>query len=566
MQTQPLDLRPLAAELSVTGQLRAEDLPALAERGVRTLICNRPDGESVDQPGFAEIARAAQAAGIEAHYQPVEFGRITDAEARAFGALLDASARPAVAYCRSGRRSVALWAMARAQQLPLPAILAAARRAGHDMGGVARRIAAGGRTPTDVADATHEVVVVGGGAAGIAVASSLLARRPGLDIALIDPADAHYYQPGWTLVGAGVFAPRHTARTMGAVMPHGVHWIKAAVAAFEPEANALILDGCRVVKYRQLVVCPGLKLDWDAIEGLPETLGRNGVTSNYRYDLAPYTWRLVQALRGGRALFTQPPMPIKCAGAPQKAMYLSADWWRRQGRLGGIDITFASAGTALFGVAAYVPALMRYVERYGVDLQFAQTLVRVDGEARKAWFRRADAAPGAPLVEREFDLLHVVPPQTAPDFVRASPLADAAGWVDVDPATLRHCRHDNVFALGDAGSMPNAKTAAAARKQAPVVAANLVAALDGRAPVARYDGYGSCPLTVERGKIVLAEFGYGGKLLPSFPSWLIDGTRPSRLAWLLKERILPPVYWEAMLKGREWLARPEPLEATEPTA
>lgn len=312
-----------------------------------------------------------------------------------------------------------------------------------------------------------------------------------------------------------------------------------------------------MVSYQQLVVCPGLKLDWQGIEGLPDTLDRNGVTSNYRYDLAPYTWKLVQALRGGKAVFTQPPMPIKCAGAPQKAMYLSADHWNRQGVLKNIDIQFCNAGAVLFGVADYVPALMEYVKAYGIHLNFGRTLVAVDGPGRKATFALTRTDGGKDLVTQDFDMIHVVPPQRAPDFIRVSPIADAAGWIDVDPASLRHRKYVNVFALGDAANTTNAKTAAAARKQAPVVAHNLLASRGQARGEARYDGYGSCPLTVERGKIVLAEFAYGGKLAPSFPKWLIDGTRPSALAWYLKERILPPLYWDAMLKGREWMASPE---------
>ncbi|GAP34724.1 bifunctional protein tyrosine phosphatase family protein/NAD(P)/FAD-dependent oxidoreductase [Piscinibacter sakaiensis] len=555
-----MDIRRLTDTLSISPQISPVDLATLAGLGFRSIVCHRPDGEAADQPTFREIEQAAAACGIVARHQPVVSGKVEDAQALAFGQLMDELPKPVLAFCRTGTRSATLWALSQAGQRPLPQLLDSARQAGVDLGGVVRRLANGGRTPPDTADARHAVVIVGGGAAGIAVASSLLARQPDLDIAVIDPAAVHYYQPGWTLVGAGIFAPGQTARTLASVLPRGVHWIQAAVAAFEPAQQAVILDGCRIVRYEQLVVCPGLQLDWGAIPGLADTLGRHGVTSNYRYDLAPHTWQQVQALArrgGGRALFTQPPMPIKCAGAPQKAMYLSADAWRRAGVLDRVDIQFCSAGPVLFGVPAYVPALMTYVERYGIGLNFGETLVAVDGPAHRATFRKSHPDGRSTLEEREFDLLHAVPPQRAPDVVRVSPLADANGWVEVDPATLRHPRHENVWALGDVAGTTNAKTAAAARKQAPVVAHNLLAARGAARGEARYDGYGSCPLTVERGRIVLAEFTYGGALAPSFPRWLIDGTQPSRLAWWLKERVLPPLYWQGMLKGREWLAEPE---------
>ncbi|MEO0913032.1 MAG: NAD(FAD)-dependent dehydrogenase, partial [Pseudomonadota bacterium] len=213
----------------------------------------------------------------------------------------------------------------------------------------------------------------------------------------------------------------------------------------------------------------------------------------------------------------------------------------------------------LFGVKDYVPALMDYVERYDAELNFFHNLVAIDGPSKIATFEVSEPDKEPRRVDTEFDMIHVCPPQTAPDFIRVSPLADAVGWVDVDQATLRHREHDNIWSLGDVTNAPNAKTAAAARKQAPVVAENILADMCGRAAVAQYDGYGSCPLTVERGKIVLAEFGYGGVLKPSFPNWLIDGTKPTRAAWFLKERMLPPIYWKAMLRGREWMARPEPV-------
>ncbi|KZD00710.1 MULTISPECIES: bifunctional protein tyrosine phosphatase family protein/NAD(P)/FAD-dependent oxidoreductase [unclassified Thalassospira] len=557
-----MEIKTISNGFSVSPQIVADDIKEIAKRGFRSIVCNRPDGEGADQPTFEEISNAAKEAGLEVRYQPIVSGKVSDDDARDFGRLYDELPKPVFAYCRTGTRSTTLWSLSQAAHLDTSEILRATKAAGYDMGGVVRRIVNGGKTPTDQGDAKYDVVIIGGGAAGISVASSLIARRSGLEIAVIDPADIHYYQPGWTMVGGGVFEASTTAQTMGSLIPKGVHWIKAAVAAFEPQDDAVILDGCRVVKYDRLIVCPGLKLDWNRVEGLVETLGRNGVTSNYRYDLAPYTWELVSSMREGKAIFTQPPMPIKCAGAPQKAMYLSADHWHRTGVLKNIDIDFCNAGGVLFGVKDYVPALESYVKKYDAHLDFFHNLVAIDGQAKKAWFDVAKPDTKVERVEKSFDMIHVCPPQVAPDFIRVSPLADAAGWVDVDQATLRHKSFSNIWSLGDVMNAPNAKTAAAARKQAPVVAENVVADIDGKSPVAQYDGYGSCPLTVERGRIVLAEFGYGGTLLPSFPKWLIDGTKPSHLAWLLKEKILPPIYWKAMLRGKEWLAKPEKVTGT----
>ncbi len=556
-----MDLKKITEKTTVSAQIAPADLEAIKAAGIRAIICNRPDGEGADQPSFDEIAAAAEKVGIEARYVPVQSGMVRDEDVDAFAAALKDLPRPVLAYCRTGTRSATLWSFNEAKKRPISEVLAATKAAGYDMNGVARRIANGGVTPTDTGDAKYDVVIIGAGAGGIAVAASLKSRKSNLTVAIIDPADVHYYQPGWTMVGGGIFQAEQTAKTMGSLIPRGVKWIQAAVAAFEPKNNAVILEGCRVVKYDRLVVCPGLKLDWAAVEGLEETLGRNGVTSNYRYDLAPYTWDLVNTLKEGRALFTQPPMPIKCAGAPQKAMYLSGDAWFRNGALKNIDIQFMNAGGVLFGVKDYVPALMKYIDKYNADLNFFHTLTSVDGSAKKATFKVAKPDTEAESITVDFDMMHVCPPQTAPDFIRVSPLADAAGWVDVDQATLRHKSFDNIWSLGDVMNAPNAKTMAAVRKQAPAVADNIIADIKGRSPVAAYDGYGSCPLTVERGKIVLAEFAYGGVLKPSFPSFVLDGTKPTRAAWFLKEKMLPPIYWQAMLKGKEWMAKPEKLDA-----
>lgn len=406
----------------------------------------------------------------------------------------------------------------------------------------------------------YDVVVIGAGAAGIAVTASLLKRTKNLTMAIIEPAEIHYYQPGWTMVGAGVFEPKKTVKTIASLLPKEAKWIKSRVVDLEPDDNSVILDNGYQVFYHHLIVCPGLILDWQKIEGLDQTLGKNNVTSNYRYDLASYTWQCVQNTRKGRALFTQPPMPIKCAGAPQKAMYLSSDYWLKNKLLSDIEVFFFNAGDVLFGVKDYVPALMNYIERYHINLNFAHNLVKVDGVNQVATFE-VKSAEGNQMKDVEFDMLHVVPPQSAPDFIKNSKLADSSGWLDVDPFTLQHKTYQNIYGLGDVVSTSNAKTAAAARAQAPVVANNVLHDLQVISEPAYYNGYGSCPLTVERGKIVLAEFGYNGKILSTFPDWIINGTEPSRLAWYLKEILLPPVYWRAMLKGYEFLVKSEKSQA-----
>ncbi len=559
-----MDAKQVTPFLSVSPQLTLQDLAVLKSQGFRTIINNRPDGEEDRQTTSDELRSAAQGLGLDYHHLPIVPGQLSDADVEQFADVMGRVSGPVMAFCRTGTRAITLWALSEAWHLDPKTILKTAQGAGYDLSGLSDRLsalAAGGASPAAHKEPTvrHDIVIVGGGAGGISVASGLLKRRPELEIAIIEPRDSHYYQPGWTLVGGGVFDRKKTERPMVSVMPKGVRWVRAGVAGFEPEHNRVVLEDGEHIGYSILVAAPGIKLDWDKIDGLHETLGKNGVTSNYLYKMAPYTWELVQGLTGGRALFTQPPMPIKCAGAPQKAMYLACDHWRRTGRLEAIDVSFHNAGAVLFGVQDYVPALSSYVEQYGIDLNFNRNLVAVDGAKREAIFDVKDESGEVRQVSEQFDMLHVCPPQSAPDFVAGSPLAGESGFIDVAHDSLRHTRYGNVFALGDACAAPNAKTAAAVRKQAPTVAENVLAVLDGRDPCAAYDGYGSCPLTVERGKIVLAEFGYGGKLLPTFPTWLVDGTKPTKAAWFLKEKMLPPIYWHLMLKGHEWLAAPEKL-------
>lgn len=393
---------------------------------------------------------------------------------------------------------------------------------------------------------SYSVVIVGGGAGGVSVAARLKRMSNNLDIAVVDPSEFHYYQPAWTLVGGGQFDIAKTRRSMRDCMPAGVEFIPGRVTAFEPGQNAVVLEGGARIDYKFLVVAAGIQLDWDGIEGLSDTLGKNGVTSNYRFDLAPYTWQCIQQFKSGTALFTQPPMPIKCAGAPQKILYLAADYFRRN-RIAA-DIRFMTPGPSMFGVPFYAKALERVMRDYQAKPCFGQKLVRVDGPSKTAYFEVT--TDGIKSIQAtKFDMLHVVPPQSAPRFIRESPLADAAGWVEVDKATLRHTRFANIFGIGDCTSTPNSKTAAAVKNQMPVVATNVMAALAGHGRTMTYDGYASCPLTTSAGKVMLAEFCYDGVVTPSFP---MDPRSPRRIYWWLKQSFLPYLYWNIVIKGKQW--------------
>lgn len=393
----------------------------------------------------------------------------------------------------------------------------------------------------------HQVAIIGGGNAGISLAAQL--RRAGLtDIGIIEPADTHYYQPLWTLIGGGCAPAAESKRTEASVMPQGVGWIKDRAEQIDPDAQTVSTASGTTVHYDHLVICPGIQLDWSAIPGMAESLDNPAVSSNYRYDLAPKTWDLIKNLRSGTAIFTMPAGPIKCAGAPQKIAYLAADYWRQHGVLDAIRIILVLPTPGMFGVKVFSDELERVVAHYGIEVHKNSEVTTVNPDTRTVTI--TDNAANT-TTEVGYDMLHVVPRQSAPDWIKASPVADPdnpGGYVQIDKNTMRHNRFDNIFALGDAGSSPNSKTGAAIRKQAPVVAANLQASLAGKPLPAGYGGYASCPLTTARNKMLLAEFDYTMQPAPSIP--LIDTTHERRDMWYLKRRILPAMYWNLILTGR----------------
>lgn len=389
-------------------------------------------------------------------------------------------------------------------------------------------------------------MVVGGGTAGITVAARLR-RRGEDDIAVVDPAVTHYYQPLWTLVGGGRAPVEITARPEASVMPKGVTWIRRAAVGIDPDAAELTLDDGSTVAYDELVVCPGIQLDWDRIPGLPDRVGRDGVSSNYAYELAPATWKFIRDLRSGTAVFAMPSGPIKCGGAPQKIAYLAADYWREQRVLSGIDVHLVLPTPGMFGVPEFARILSDVVRRYGITVHFDSEVTGFVADRREV---RVTSLTDGRETTLGYDVLHVAPPQSAPDWIKKSPLADPAnpaGYVEVDKHTLRHTRYPNVFSLGDAASSPNSKTGAAIRKQAPVVVTNMLDSAAGKPLSAHYDGYSSCPFLTSRHTMLLAEFDYTMRPTPSIP--LIDTIRERRDMYYLKRHGLPFLYWNLMLRG-----------------
>ena len=393
----------------------------------------------------------------------------------------------------------------------------------------------------------HQIVIVGGGNAGLSVASKLLLKDKHLDIAVVDPASKHYYQPAWTLAGAGVFDIQKTERNEAEVMPKGVKWIKEEVTGFMAEDSAVILEKGNLLQYDYLVVAAGIQLNWNEIKGLKETLGKNNVCSNYSFEHAPYTFECIKNFKGGKAVFHSPHTAIKCGGAPQKIMYLAADYFRKHGMLEKADIEFWSGGSRLFGVPKYERTLLKVCERANIERNFHVQLIEVDGPDKKAKFKGIGEHNKDKEFTVDFDMLHVTPPQSAPDFIRSSSLANSAGWVDVDKHTLQHVKYSNIFSLGDSSSLPTSKTGAAIRKQAPVLVQNLLSAVKRQKLRARYNGYTSCPIVTGYGKLVLAEFDYDGKPRETFP---FDQSKERKSMYLLKRYILPWLYWNKILPGK----------------
>lgn len=411
----------------------------------------------------------------------------------------------------------------------------------------------------------HQIAIIGAGTAGITVAAQLLRKNNKLDIAIIDPAEKHYYQAAWTLVGAGTYNFKDTERSMASVMPDGVKWIKDAVVEALPDQNTLVLKGGDRLEYEYLIAAPGIKMNIDAMPGMKEGMEKGIVGSVYT-DPEAY-WKMLRSFKGGTALFTQADTPIRCGGAPMKIMYLTEDYLRKQGTRDKAEIVFATPGSMIFGVEPFKSRLMEVVKRKDIFLNYYHAPIRIDADKQIAYFKLKETQPEKlfynpkelgkiQVSETEvgipFAMMHLAPPQSAPDFVRQSPLANADGWLDVSINSLQHNRYPNVFGLGDSAALPTAKTGAAIRKQAPVVVENVLRLIAGKQEMSdAYKGYSSCPIVTDYGKMLLAEFKYEN-VRDSDPiiSAVIDTGKENWPMWMLKKFGLPFMYWNLMLKGR----------------
>ena len=390
----------------------------------------------------------------------------------------------------------------------------------------------------------YEILIVGGGAAGISAAARLTKDRPAGSIALIEPSAEHYYQSQWSLVGAGIFPKEVSQKDTAMLIPKDCDWIRDSVTSFDPEKSKLSTKQKGVFSYEYLIITAGLQSSWTDIKGLSRNLGKKGICSNYSYKSVESTWENIRNLSKGTALFTQPASPIKGDGAPQEIMYLAEDYFRRSGQTNQINVKLSSGMPDIFPVKKYAEKLNSLCDQRGIQKTFRHDLIEVDADNKVAVFKDLDSNE---LNSVEYDLLHVTPNMAPPDFIKKSLLSTEGGWVDVNKDTMQHNHFDNVFSCGDCSSLPTSKTAAAIRAQVPIMVRNILSAIDGQPLVDYYNGYTSCSIVTGYGRSILAEFDYD--LIPR-ETLPFDQSTEGMGMYILRKDIMPKLYWHGMLKGR----------------
>jgi sulfide:quinone oxidoreductase len=398
------------------------------------------------------------------------------------------------------------------------------------------------------------ILIVGGGAAGLSMANRFSNSLQGAKITMVGARKAHIFQPGQTLIASSLWDKSRIITQTKEWLPSDVNWIAQDALTFDPDNKRVSLADGQILSYDILVIATGCQLNYDHIEGMSaDLIGKHGIGSVYAGpDGAASTNDMIQQYidKGeGKAIFTLANTPIKCAGAPLKMIFTTLDRLERSGKRDNFDVSFMTPyKNKVFSVPFYNEFVLNRWQEQVVDFRDEQVLTAIDAGNQKATFTKPDGS----AVVQEYDFIHVVPPMSAPDAIRDSELVWKSGkmagnWVEVDQYHMQHLRYPEIFALGDVAGTPFGKTAASVKTQAPVVEANVLSFLAGKELTANYDGYTSCPLITAIGKAMLAEFGYGGKLLPSFP--FISPKEESWAVWIMEEKMLQPAYY-AMLNGK----------------
>lgn len=418
--------------------------------------------------------------------------------------------------------------------------------------GAAALLASSGLTAKTI-DTRARIVIIGAGAGGMAVANRLSRRLNGASITVVEARETHHYQPGWTLVASGVWKPEKTVRPNSQFMPGNVDWIRSSATAFDPDNRTVALANGETLSYDYLVVATGIQLNYEEIEGMSADLvGQHGIGSVYAsLEGATRTRNLIDQwiARGqGQGIFVHAPTPVKCAGAPLKMTFTTLSRLEATGNRDQFEVDFFSPGGGVFSQPWVNDFVIQRFAEQGVNRHSFHTLTAIQPQDRTATFTLGDGS----TVTRDYDFIHVVPPMSAPDAVRNSALVNEEGrfarnWLDVDMYTMQHNRYPEVFGIGDVIGAPINKTAASVKAQAPIVEANLIAAIQNQPLPRKHNGYTSCPLITGIGKAMLVEFGYDMEFLPSFP--FIDPKEESWATWTFKDRMLQPAYY-AVLEGR----------------
>jgi len=403
------------------------------------------------------------------------------------------------------------------------------------------------------ARSSARIVVAGAGAAGLTAASRLAASLHGARITVIDARQEHFYQPGFTLVAAGIKPQDYVVSRTQDYVPAGVDWVSEGVAEIDPEGNKVVTASGKAVAYDFLIVATGLELHYAGIDGMDTSrIGQNGLGSIFHGpQAASATWALLSrfADTGGSGLFGRPAGEMKCAGAPLKYAFISDDHLRRRGNRSKAELHYMAQSRSLFGVPIVAEKVRMLFQDRGIKVRHEHVLQSIDLGRRVATYKTP-----AGTAEQNYDFINVVPPMRAPLVVRNSPLPwqegpwASDGWMEVDRGTLRHKRYPNVFGIGDVAGVPKGKTAASVKWQVPVAVSHLVADITGKASNEVYNGYTSCPLITRLGQAMLIEFDYQDNLVPSFPG-VIAPLEELWISWVMKTMALKPTYL-SMLRGR----------------